>query len=119
MATRALVHAGACGYHASVHANRRPDGNLDLVVHSPCTMLTDMNPDLANLPWRRGLLDTFFTSAVYKSADRHVRHVDCPVPAAMIKAAMVELGMAAPVAASIRLEHEAGEHPAQARTAGR
>ncbi len=101
MATRALVHAGACGYTAAVHAVHLENGNLELTIHSACSMLKAMNPDLQDLPWRKGLLDTFFTSAVYRSADRHVRHVDCPVPCALIKAAEVELGIAAAVDSSI------------------
>ncbi len=106
MATRALVHAGACGYTAAVHAVRLENGNLELSIHSPCAMLQAMNPDLRNLPWRKGLLDTFFTSAVYISADRHVRHVDCPVPCALIKAAEVELGIAAAVDAGITFQRK-------------
>jgi translation elongation factor EF-Tu-like GTPase len=114
MPTRALVHAGACGYTAAVHAVSLDNKTIQLTIHSPCSMLQEMNPDLQNLPWRKGLLDTFFTSAVYKSADRHVRHVDCPVPAALIKAAMVELGMAAPVNASIIMHKQSEKADADA-----
>ncbi|MBI4771144.1 MAG: hypothetical protein HY784_12220, partial [Chloroflexi bacterium] len=35
-------------------------------------------------------------SAVYQSAARHIRHTACPIPAAILKAIEVEVGIALP-----------------------
>ena len=45
-------------------------------------------------------------SKVYKSALKHIRHLACPVPTAIIKGMEVACGLAVPKDASIQIERE-------------
>lgn len=60
-----------------------------------------MNPELAELDWRGGLFRSYGESPVFQAAAKHIHHLDCPIPAAIMKAISVELGLALPVGAEI------------------
>lgn len=99
MTTRVEVFAGICGHSATIEVTRTDATHVQVVIHSACKEITDMNPDLANLQWKGKGHEVFkrmTESAVYHSAAKHIRHTACPVPSAIIKAIEVETGVALP-----------------------
>lgn len=101
---RVKVEAGACGFTAVVEVEKIDGQTVRVSIHSDCLQLTAMNPDLAVVHWRRGVFCRMTDSLVYQSASQHIRHAACPVPAAILKAIEVEVGIALAKNASIHFE---------------
>lgn len=102
--TRVKVEAGACGFTAVVQVEKVDGQTIRVSIHSDCQQLTAMNPDLAEVHWRRGVFCRMTDSLVYHSASRHIHHAACPVPAAILKAIEAEVGLALAKDASIHFE---------------
>ena len=104
--TKAEVYAGDCGYSAVIEVHRVSKDTVQVKLHSACEMLTAMNDDLAAVKWRGKGHQVFRPipeSAIYRSAGCHIRHPGCPIPAAIIKAIEVEVGVALPQDVTIRV----------------
>ena len=106
--TKVKVFAGACGFYGVIKARLLEKTRMEVQVISGCSMLQAMNEDLGVIDWTRGVFARICDSIVYQSASRRIRHPDCPVPAAIIKAIQVEIGGAVPKGAYIKFE-QAGE----------
>ncbi len=95
--TRVEVLAGVCGHAVVIEAVKLDGAHVRVTVDSACEQVMAMNPDLVRLQWR-GKGHTVFKrmteSVVYQSAARHIRHAPCPIPAAILKAIEVEVGLA-------------------------
>ena len=72
-------------------------------ISSDCEMVSLLGSHLSELD-SRDALRPHGRSAVYECAFQHIKHVACPVPAAILKAIEVELGAALPRDVSIRFE---------------
>ena len=99
MTTRVEVFAGVCGHSAVIDVTKVDDAHVQVVITSACEQITDMNPDLARVQWKGKGHEVFkrmTESAVYQSAAQHIRHTACPIPAAILKAIEVEVGIALP-----------------------
>ncbi len=97
--TRAEVTAGVCGHSAVIAATRLDDRSVRVSIESECEQIAAMNPELACLQWKGKGHEVFKRmpeSAIYQAAARHIRHTACPVPAAILKAIEVEVGLALP-----------------------
>ncbi len=105
--SKVVVDAGVCGFKAAVHARKTGDWSVEVRISSGCGMLTDMNPELAEVNWRRGVFGRIENCAIYQISSRHIRHTACPVPAAILKAIEVEAGLALPADVTMRI---AGDH---------
>ncbi len=92
--TKVTVDAGACGYRATIEIEKVDRHTVKVALHSDCEEIVAMNPDLAELNWRRGVFCKIAESRVYLSAAQHVKHAACPVPSAILKAIEVEVGIA-------------------------
>jgi hypothetical protein len=67
-------------------------------------MVAKMAEELRELDWSRDVLENITKSMVYKAAEKHLKHVSCPVPCAVLKAIEVEAGIALPKKVSIEIE---------------
>lgn len=116
---KAEVHAGVCGHSADIEVRRTSKETVQVKIDSACEMLTAMNEELASVKWRgRGhqVFRPIPESAVYQAAGCHLRHSGCPVPAAIIKAIEVEVGIALPRDVTIRIyENGAGPNVSKAK----
>jgi hypothetical protein len=92
--TRVTADAGACGFSATIEVERIDRSIVRATIHSACEQITAMNPDLSELNWRRGVFCKMTESRVYQSASQHIQHAACPIPAAILKAIEVEVGIA-------------------------
>lgn len=72
-------------------------------ISSDCEMVASLGSQLSELD-SRDALRSHGRSAVYECAFQHIKHVACPVPAAILKAIEVELGAALPGDVSIRFK---------------
>jgi len=102
--TRVTVDGGACGYRATIEVEKIDRHTVRVTIHSECEQITAMNPDLAELNWRRGVFCKMSESCVYQSASQHIKHAACPIPAAILKAIEVEVGIALPKDVVIHFE---------------
>jgi hypothetical protein len=97
--TQVEVQAGICGHTALITVTRVDEQHIQVLIESECEQITAMNPDLARLQWKGKGHEVFkrmTESAVYQSANRHLRHTACAIPAAILKAIEVETGVALP-----------------------
>jgi hypothetical protein len=93
------VQAGACGYTARIVVETVDDRYVHVAIESGCEQITAMNGDLDRLCWKgkgHEIFRPMNESAVYHSANLHIRHTACPIPAAILKAIEVEVGAALP-----------------------
>jgi hypothetical protein len=102
--SKVVVDAGCCRYKAVVRAKKTGKMTVCVTISSACEMLTDMNPELAEVDWRRGVFEAISDCTVYQICSKHIRHAACPVPAAILKAIEVEAGLALPVDVTMKIE---------------
>lgn len=110
--TRVEVEAGVCGHSAVIEVVKLGTAHVQVTIHSACEQITAMNPDLAQLQWKgkgHAVFKRMTESAVYASAGRHIRHTACPIPAAILKAIEVEVGLALAQDVTIRFRDPAGD----------
>lgn len=104
MTSRVRVMAGACGFTSVVRATREDKRNVSVKIISACKMLRKMNEDLALLDWRKNLFCNISDSVIYRSANKHLMHTDCPVPSAIIKVIQIELDGMVPTDVCMQFE---------------
>ncbi|MBI4321503.1 MAG: hypothetical protein HY675_23670 [Chloroflexi bacterium] len=102
--TRVGANGGACGFDAIIEVVRIDRDTVRVTIDSECEQITAMNPDLTILNWRRGVFCRMCESRVYQSASHHINHTACPIPAAILKAIEVEVGIALPEDVSISFQ---------------
>lgn len=102
--TQVTVAGGACGFSATIDVEQLDRSTVRVTIHSACEQITAMNPDLVGLNWRRGVFCKMTDSRVYQSASQHIQHAACPIPAAVLKAIEVEVGIALPKDVIIHFE---------------
>lgn len=98
--TRVQVTSGSCGFDVLITAEQGQGGKITLSVDTKCEMVKKMMEELAVLD-RFAPLAGFMTNPVYRSASKHLKHVACIVPAAVLKAIEVEAALNVPRDASI------------------
>lgn len=98
--TKVIVNSGACGFIVTITAEKGKDNKVSISIETECEMVKKMEGDLLDMD-RLALLTGFHHNPVYASAARHLKHVACPVPSAMLKALEVETGLNVPKDASI------------------
>lgn len=99
------VNPGTCGLIAVIRAQSDDEGRVQIEVESECSAVKRLAGCLKVIdPCAEG--GTIFESSIYKTADTCLKHPECIVPAAMIRAANVEAGLALPKEAWIRLIEE-------------
>lgn len=102
--TRVTVDAGVCGFRSVIEVEKVGRDTVRVTIESECQHVMAMNPDLAELNWRRGVLGRMTESKVYQSASQHLKHTACSVPSAILKAIEVEVGIALPKDVVIHFE---------------
>ncbi|MHB9094106.1 MAG: DUF6951 family protein [Eubacteriales bacterium] len=86
---KAVVEAGACGFKVVVLAEIDEKNLLSINFHSACNLVTGMKEEFINLNWKKGIFAKMLDSYIYKVCSEHLKHVDCPVPSAILKTIQV------------------------------
>ena len=98
--TTVVVNSGACGFTVTIRAEQGREKKIAITLDTACEMVQKMLADIGAVD-RRVSLVGFRDNPVYQSAARHLRHVACPVPSAILKAIETEAGMNVPKDATI------------------
>lgn len=98
--TTVVVNSGACGFTVTIRAEQGKEKKIAITLDTACEMVQKMLADIGAVD-RRVSLVGFRDNPVYQSAARHLRHVACPVPSAILKAIETEAGMNVPKDATI------------------
>ena len=99
------VDAGCCGFTTKIEILKVDNQMVKAAVSSDCEMITAWGKELGSLDWGQ-CLKNFVDSPVFKCSSKHIGHVACPVPVALLKAMEVEAGLALPANVTIRF-HDA------------
>lgn len=103
--TRVIVNSGACGFTVTITAEKGKDKKVLIALDTACEMVQKMLADIA-LVDQRVTLTGFRDNPIYLSAAKHLKHVACPVPSAILKAIETEAGMNVPKDARIEFIRE-------------
>jgi hypothetical protein len=93
--TTVVVNSGACGFSVTIKAEKGKEKKIALFLDTPCEMVQKMLADISTVD-QRVTLTGFRDNPVYLSAAKHLKHVACPVPSAILKAIETEAGMNVP-----------------------
>jgi tRNA threonylcarbamoyladenosine modification (KEOPS) complex Cgi121 subunit len=99
--TKVIVNSGACGFTVTIKAVKGKDKKIALSLDTACEMVQKMLADISSVD-QRVTLTGFRDNPVYLSAAKHLKHVACPVPSAILKAIETEAGMN--VSKDVRIE---------------
>jgi len=98
--TRVIVNSGACGFTVTITAEKGKEKRVAVSLDTACEMVQKMLADIATVDHRVTLIG-FRDNPVYMSAAKHLKHVACPVPSAILKAIETETGMNVPKNATV------------------
>jgi hypothetical protein len=101
---RVILDAGACGFMVVVRAKKIGEKRFTVVLTSHCDMIKDLNDELKDREFGREIFSTIGDSEIYKLSSRYIKHVSCPLPAAILKAIEVEAGLAVPKDVKMKIE---------------
>jgi hypothetical protein len=93
--TKVIVNSGACGFTVTITAEKGMEKRVLIFLDTACEMVRKMQTDIASVD-RMVTLTGFVDNPVYRSASKHLKHVACPVPSAILKAIETEAGMNVP-----------------------
>jgi hypothetical protein len=93
---KVTLDAGACGFKVIVKATKTGHRKYRIELISPCEMVKNLDEDLKNKEFGPDVFSTIIDSDIYKLCSKHIKHISCPIPAAILKAIEVEGGLAIP-----------------------
>ena len=98
------VNPGACGFEARIIAEKEAKRRVRIRIESECEHVCAVSLVLEAIG-PLGIREIMGTGCernpVLKASEERLAHSACPLPAAIIKAAEVELGLNVPVKATI------------------
>ena len=94
--TKVKVFSGACGFTSVVVVEKLEKLKVNVRIISACKDIRAMNQDLVELDCSKGVFVRILNSRIYQLADQYLKHTDCPVPCAIIKAIQIELDAMVP-----------------------
>ena len=103
--TKVIVNSGACGFTVTIKAEKGKDRTIAVSLDTACEMIQKMQGDIATVDRMVSLIG-FRDNLIYQSAAKHLKHVACPVPSAILKAIETEAGMNVPKDARIEFIRE-------------
>jgi len=113
---KAVVEPGACGLKVVVLAELNEDNTVNIDFHSACKLVTGMKEEFKNLNWKKGVFSKMLDSYIYNICSKHLKHVDCPVPSAILKTLQVLLDAAVEQEVKIKVTKvDDGSCPSESR----
>jgi hypothetical protein len=100
------VNPGACGLITNLSIEAEDVKRVNIEIESQCPQIMAMKEDLPKLDGYKECFAKYGDSTVYRSAQKHCRHLACAVPTAIIKGMEVACGLAVPKDVSIQIERE-------------
>jgi len=103
---KVTVNPGACGLITHLFIEGADVKKVNIEIESQCPQIMAMKEDLQDLDGYKECFAKYVDSTVYKSAQKHCRHLACPVPTAIIKGMEAACGLAVPKDVTIQIERE-------------
>lgn len=103
--TRVTAQPGICGFTVDIIAQKGENRSVRLTVETECDMVKKMAEEIPPMDVR-AFFTAHLTNPVYRAASKHIKHIACPVPSAILKAIEAELGLALPKDAIITFHRE-------------
>lgn len=103
----ATIEAGACGFTATVTAEKTDRRTVAITIQSDCKELQALAGSITSLHLRDILKYPVTENPVYAAAAGARLHAGCPVPCAIIKSAEIALELALPKAVSLSFSKDA------------
>ena len=98
--TRVIINPGICGFTVTVTAEKEQGKRVRVSLDTECEMVMCMREDISVLDMQAAFAG-HLNNPVYRSAAMHLQHPACPVPAGILKAVEVALGVCLPKDAAI------------------
>ena len=98
------VVPGICGLKTKLTVTADEDQTVQVGIESACPHIMAMQDDLKDLDGYSECFAKYSSSSVYASAEKHCRHLACPVPTAIVKGMEVACGLALPKDVTITVE---------------
>jgi hypothetical protein len=99
--TKVTINPGICGFTVMVTAEKDQGKKVRVSFDTECEMVMNMLEDISVLDMQAAFTG-HLNNPVYRSAAMHLKHTACPVPAGILKAIEVELGLCLPKDAVIK-----------------
>lgn len=90
------VNPGICGLKTKLDINADKKKTFNVEIDSECPHIRAMAGELKDLNGYKECFAKYSQSTVFQVAEKHCRHLACPVPTAIIKGAEVACGLAIP-----------------------
>ncbi len=100
MTTKVKVNSGICGFSTIITVEKIGSKKVRVSLESDCEMVSKMAAEISVLDLMAAFTN-HLNNPVYKAAAKGLKHVACPVPAGILKAVEVELGLCLAKDASI------------------
>lgn len=91
---KAVVEPGACGLKVVILAELDEENKLSVKFHSACKQVAGLTGHFQGINWKKGFFAKICDSYVYRVCTENLKHVDCPVPSAILKTVQVLVGAA-------------------------
>ena len=98
------VLPGICGLKTQMTITADEDQVVNLQIDSACPHIMAMQEELQDLDGYVECFAKYSASTVYAIAEKHCRHLACPVPTAVIKGMEVACGLALPANVTLIIE---------------
>jgi len=98
--TKVTINPGICGLTVTVSAEKEEGKKVRISLDTECEMVMNMGEDVSVLDMKAAFTG-HLQNPVYRSAAMHLKHAACPVPAGILKAVEVEVGLCLPKEAII------------------
>ena len=100
------VNPGVCGLLTTLHVKVDDMENVSVEIQSECPHIKAMEAELVDLDGYVECFARYSASTVYSIAEKHCRHLACPVPTAIIKGMEVACGLALPKDVILQIEKD-------------
>jgi hypothetical protein len=101
---KVTLDAGACGFRIVINAKKIGHRRFRVELISPCEMVKNLDEELKGKEFGPEVFSTIEESEIYKICSTHIKHISCPLPAAILRAIEVEGGLAVPKDVKMKVE---------------
>lgn len=98
------VLPGICGLKTTLTVTADEDQIVQVQIESECPHIRAMQAELQDLDGYSECFAKCSASTVYAVAEKHCRHLACPVPTGIVKGMEVACGLALPKDVSITIK---------------
>jgi len=101
--TKVIVNPGICGFKSIIKVTKLVRERFSIEISTDCKQVSNLAESLAEVnPFE--IMKSMKECVIFQEASKHLSHIACPVPVAILKALEVEAGLALPRDVCIHFE---------------